>query len=108
MRLRALKAAEQLDSLSYQIALRDQKLQIISDILSGKPPSFSDTSQQVAEPVNPAAFHRSLEDSLLRQSVEEEDKFSVIPGRKHLLLQYIRILPVSVFFPCSWYCNKFV
>lgn len=82
MRLRALKAAEQLDSLSYQIALRDQKLQIISDILSGKPPSFSDTSQQVAEPVNPAAFHRSLEDSLLRQSVEEEDKFSVIPRQE--------------------------
>lgn len=82
MRLRALKAAEQLDSLSYQIALRDQKLQIISDILSGKPPSSSDTSQQAVEPVTPAAFHRSPEDSMLRQSVEEEDKFSVIPRQE--------------------------
>lgn len=78
MRFRAIKAAEQLDSLAYQIALRDQKLQIISDILSGKPPSYSDTFQQAGEPVTPAAFHRSPEDSILRQSVEEEDKFSVI------------------------------
>lgn len=78
MRLQALRTAEQLDSLAYQIALRDQKLQILSDILSGKPPSNSDTSELPAAPATPGAFKKSPKDSLLRQEVEGEDQFNII------------------------------
>jgi len=77
MRLTALHSAERLDSLAYQIQLRDQKLQILSNIISGKPPSNSDTTEQPSAPEPAGAFHRSMADSVLRQQIEEEEQFNL-------------------------------
>lgn len=99
MRLQAIRTSQQLDSLAYQIALRDQKLQIISDILSGKPPSNNDTVQQPAEPVTPAAFHRSPEDSLFRQEVEEEDRFTLLPRQESPAANISGTFASQLFFP---------
>lgn len=81
LRRTILMNAVRLDSLENEIRMRDQYFQNIRALVSGEEPdnliNLSDTSVMASN----IDFSRSLEDSILRLQIEEEDQYnlSVIP-----------------------------
>jgi len=74
IRLNALK----LDSLEYQLFLKDQFISNLTTIIRGEEPVDYDMSESEV-PVSPQNIqdYRSREESLLREEVEEQQKFSL-------------------------------
>ncbi len=76
----ALQARMLADSLRYEIELQDRYLETLRTILSGGVPS--DSARALQGPLNPQdlEFSLSIEDSLMRARVEEEDRFVLRVG----------------------------
>ncbi len=74
IRLNALK----LDSLEYQLFLKDQFIGNISSIIRGEEPMDYDMSESevLVSPHNIEDYH-SREDSILREEVEEQQRYSL-------------------------------
>lgn len=82
IRLNALK----LDSLEYQLFLKDQFIDNLTTIIRGEEPVDYDMSESEV-PVSPQNIqdYKSREDSILREEVEEQQKFNLSlfdPGDK--------------------------
>ena len=71
--------AMRLDSLEYEIHLRDKYFNAINAIIAGREPELTETGTESA-PVNyeNITFTRSEQDSLLRKQVEEEERFNFV------------------------------
>lgn len=74
IRLNALK----LDSLEYQLFLKDQFIDNLATIIKGEEPSDYDMSESEI-PFSPSTIqdYHSREDSILREEVEEQQRFSL-------------------------------
>jgi len=74
IRLNALK----LDSLEYQLFLKDQFIEDITTIIRGEEPMDRDMSESEVS-VSPQTIedYHSREDSILREEVEEQQRFSL-------------------------------
>ncbi|MFW5872764.1 MAG: M23 family metallopeptidase, partial [bacterium] len=77
MRKGIIKNAMALDSLDYELRLREQYLQNVLTIISGKQPESYESRQDTSLKYGSVSFDRSAEDSLLREQVEREDQFSL-------------------------------
>ena len=68
-----------LDSLEYEIYLRDRFINTVNDIVAGREPESSDNENETNS-VNyeNISFTRSGQDSLLRRQIEEEEKFNFV------------------------------
>ncbi|MDX2430220.1 MAG: M23 family metallopeptidase [Bacteroides sp.] len=75
MRQHIRSNAMKLDSLEYEQAIRDQYFDNLNRIIAGEAPEnyMNDTTGVVDQ--KEIAFHRSANDSLLRQQVEAEEQF---------------------------------
>jgi len=71
--------AMRLDSLEYEINLRDRYIHTVNAIIAGREPDLTDASAE-NNPVNyeNLSFTRSEQDSLLRKQVEEEERFNFL------------------------------
>jgi murein DD-endopeptidase MepM/ murein hydrolase activator NlpD len=70
--------AVRLDSLENEIRMRDQYFQNIRSLVAGEEPpnpvNIGDTSLET----EPVQFSRSVEDSLLRMQIEQEDQYNLL------------------------------
>jgi murein DD-endopeptidase MepM/ murein hydrolase activator NlpD len=70
--------AVRLDSLENEIRMRDQYFQTIRSLVAGKEPvdpvNFGDTTMETAS----VEFARSVEDSLLRMQIEQEEQYNLL------------------------------
>ena len=71
--------AIRLDSLEYEIHLRNRYINAVNAIVAGREPELTDVSAEGA-PTNyeNITFTRSEQDSLLRRQVEEEERFNFV------------------------------
>jgi murein DD-endopeptidase MepM/ murein hydrolase activator NlpD len=69
-----------LDSLEYEIQLRDKYFNMLNAIISGREPEITDAYTENNGNVNydNITFTRSEQDSLLRKQVEEEEQFNFV------------------------------
>jgi len=74
IRLNALK----LDSLEYELFLKDQFIDNLTTIITGEEPADHDMSESEI-PVSPSTIedYHSREDSILRQEVEQQQRYSL-------------------------------
>jgi len=79
MRQQIQTVINRLDSLEYEIHLRDKYIHIVNAIVAGREPELAEAGAESA-PVNyeSITFTRSIQDSLLRKQVEEEERFNVM------------------------------
>ena len=82
MRRELLTGAIRLDSLEYEIQLRDKYFNTLNAIISGREPEIAEMTEYQQESTsvdyNNIHFTRSEQDSLLRRQVEEEEQFNFI------------------------------
>lgn len=78
MRRDILMNTLRLDSLEYEIELRDRYFQNINAIISGERPPDEFSMQEQTKTNSIADFLDSREDSLIRAMVENEDKFNLL------------------------------
>ncbi len=68
-----------LDSLEYEIQLRDKYFNTLNAIVSGREPEITESQPENTNvDYNNITFTRSEQDSLLRKQVEEEEQFNFI------------------------------
>jgi len=79
MRQQIKSSVIRLDSLEYEIHLRDRYIHTVNAIVAGREPEMTDagTESKLANYEN-IVFTRSEQDSLLRKHVEEEDQFNFV------------------------------
>ena len=79
MRQQIKSSVIRLDSLEYEIHLRDRYIHIVNAIVAGREPNLTDagTEEKIANYDN-ITFTRSEQDSLLRRHVEEEEQFNFV------------------------------
>jgi murein DD-endopeptidase MepM/ murein hydrolase activator NlpD len=80
MRRNILLSAIRLDSLDRELALRDKYFVNLNNIISGKAPVEKAYLQDTVSNYNNIEFSTTPEDSLLRVSVEKEEKFNLTLG----------------------------
>lgn len=68
---------QKLDSLEKELTLRQQYLTNISRIISGETPDEPTSSQDTTISAKNIEFKRSRHDSLLRQQIEQEEKYTL-------------------------------
>ena len=68
-----------LDSLEYEVRLRDKYIQTVNAIIAGREPELTEANAE-NNPVNyeNLSFARSEQDALLRKQVEEEERFNFL------------------------------
>jgi murein DD-endopeptidase MepM/ murein hydrolase activator NlpD len=66
-----------LDSLAYELKLKDKYFENLNRIISGKEPENYDNQSDTNREYKNIKFTRSIEDSLMRESFKQEDQFSV-------------------------------
>lgn len=76
MRATIFKSALRLDSLQEELRKRDQYFLNLNALISGKEPMRFDTPADSSKNVKNISFTKSVHDSLLRQRIEEEEKFN--------------------------------
>ena len=78
MRRQLVTNAMRLDSLEYEIQLRDKYFDALNAVISGRDPVVEDrgTTTNTNGNYENITFTRSEEDSLLRKQVEEEEQFN--------------------------------
>lgn len=81
MRRNILVSAIRLDSLERELALRDKYFANLNTIISGRKPEGLFSMQDTSGKYKTVSFKVSPEDSLLRASVEKEEKFNLPPGK---------------------------
>ncbi|NLE35659.1 MAG: M23 family metallopeptidase [Bacteroidales bacterium] len=77
MRRNILMNAIMLDSLEYELEIRDKYFRDLNDVISGKQPINSVAMRDSTRDYDNIVFRRSAEDSLFRARVEEEEKYSL-------------------------------
>ncbi len=66
-----------MDSLEYEIQLRDKYFNMLNAIIAGREPEITDTQMDnLGNDYRNITFSRSVQDSLLRQEVEAEERFN--------------------------------
>ena len=77
--------AIRLDSLQNEVRIRDQYFNNLNALISGKDPIKLSNNPDTSKRVKAVTFTKSVHDSMLRKSIEEEEKFnfSVTPEAKH-------------------------
>jgi murein DD-endopeptidase MepM/ murein hydrolase activator NlpD len=80
MRRNILMSAIRLDSLDRELELRDKYFANLNFIISGRPPVERTYSPDTLNGYGGIAFSTTPEDSLLRASVEKDEKFNLTLG----------------------------
>lgn len=80
MRRNILISAIRLDSLERELELRDKYFANLNAIISGKPPSAVYVHLDSTQNYKKIAFNTSPEDSALRASIENEERFNLTIG----------------------------
>ena len=75
--INSVRNKQRLDSLELELARRDMYLENINRIISGKEPENYDNAGDTNENYNNIIFRRSSEDSLMRESFSEEERFGL-------------------------------
>lgn len=68
---------QKLDSLEQELKLREQYLNNLSSIISGETPEEKTTAKDTATQRSDIEFKSSKHDSILRQQIEEEEKYTL-------------------------------
>ncbi|HEX2935030.1 MAG TPA: M23 family metallopeptidase [Bacteroidales bacterium] len=76
MRASIFKSALRLDSLQEELRKRDQYFLNLNALISGKEPMQFEAQSDTSKNVKNVKFTKSVHDSLLRQRIEEEEKFN--------------------------------
>ncbi|MDR1864792.1 MAG: hypothetical protein LBR08_04385, partial [Bacteroidales bacterium] len=100
MRNRLVENVLRMDSLEYEIQLRDKYFHTVNAIVLGREPELTDPH---AEGTNTdytgITFNRSEEDSLLRRQVEEEEQFNFVmhanPGGESSVMKMHFFKPIE-------------
>ena len=79
MRQQIVSNVIRLDSLENEIQLRDSYIHIVNAIVAGREPEMTDAgSENKSSNYENITFTRSVQDSLLRKHVEEEEQFNFV------------------------------
>jgi murein DD-endopeptidase MepM/ murein hydrolase activator NlpD len=73
-----------LDSLAYELKLKDKYFENLNRIISGKEPENYDSRLDTSREYKNIKFTRSAEDSILRANFQQEDQFSVDAGQEEV------------------------
>jgi hypothetical protein len=68
-----------LDSLEHEIRIREQLMENIKDIISGREPRRFEYISDTIISVDDINFSRTRQDSLLRMQIEGDEQFNIIP-----------------------------
>jgi murein DD-endopeptidase MepM/ murein hydrolase activator NlpD len=71
-------SSNRLDSLEREIEKRDLYFNNIKNIISGKVIKISDSTEKKNEQNKKVEFKKSMEDSLLRQQIENEEQYNLL------------------------------
>jgi hypothetical protein len=74
-----------LDSLENEIRIREQFLENLRDIVSGREPRTFEYSPDTNANIEGINFARSRQDSLLRAQIEGEEQFNLITSHAELI-----------------------
>ena len=77
MRRNIIMTAYRLDSLENELHIRDQYFSNINAIISGKEPVDFQSLQDTSKSYDNITFHKSVEDSLLRIQIEQEEQYNL-------------------------------
>jgi murein DD-endopeptidase MepM/ murein hydrolase activator NlpD len=77
MRRNILMNAIMLDSLEHELEIRDKYFRDLNDVISGKQPIGSVSMRDSTRDYSNIVFNKSSEDSLFRDRVEQEEKYSL-------------------------------
>jgi murein DD-endopeptidase MepM/ murein hydrolase activator NlpD len=77
MRRNILMNAIMLDSLEHELEIRDKYFRDLNDVISGKQPIGSVVLRDSTRDYDNIEFRKSAEDSLFRDRVEQEEKYSL-------------------------------
>ena len=77
VRMEIISNNQKLDSLEKELKLREQYLNNLSRIMSGKKPKEKTTSQDSTIPTKDINFKKSKHDSILREQIEKEEKYTL-------------------------------
>jgi murein DD-endopeptidase MepM/ murein hydrolase activator NlpD len=77
MKRNIIMNALKVDSLEEQIEIRDQYFHTINSLISGKEPAPISKSADTSIKVQELNFSRSVEDSLFREQIEQEEKYNL-------------------------------
>ena len=77
LRMQIIANNQKLDSLEQELTLREQYLNNISRIMSGKTPKEQTSYQDSTVPTKNINFKKSKHDSILRKQIEEEEKYTL-------------------------------
>lgn len=80
MRRNILINAIRLDSLEHELALRDMYFNNLKSIVSGNTPAEIRSVQDTSVNYKLISFNRSPQDSLLRDQIENEEKYNLVLG----------------------------
>ena len=79
MRLQIYANAIRLDSLEYEIHLRDRYFNAVNAIVAGREPELTEAgAESIPANYENITFTRSEQDSLLRRQVEEEERYNFL------------------------------
>jgi len=77
MRRNIIMTAYRLDSLENELHIRDQYFSDINAIISGKEPVDFQSLQDTSKSYDNITFNKSIEDSLLRIQIEQEEQYNL-------------------------------
>jgi len=77
MRRNIIMTAYRLDSLENELHIRDQYFSNINAIISGEEPVDFQSLQDTSKSYDNITFHKSVEDSLLRIQIEQEEQYNL-------------------------------
>jgi murein DD-endopeptidase MepM/ murein hydrolase activator NlpD len=77
IRMEIISNNQKLDSLEQELKLREQYLDNLSRIMSGKTPVEKTTSQDSTIKTRNIEFKKSKHDSILREQIEKEEKYTL-------------------------------
>ncbi len=80
MRRNIIMNAIMLDSLERELAIRDKYFQDLNDVISGRQPIGQVARRDSTRDYSNIVFRRSAEDSVLRTSVDQEEKYTLASG----------------------------
>lgn len=88
-----------LDSLEYELKLRDKYFDNLNRIISGKEPINYDNVEDTARKYKDIKFTRSSEDSVLREYFKQEEEFSFVEVKEKELVKSTGGISQIHFFP---------
>ena len=99
MRRNIIMNAILLDSLEYELELRDRYFENLQDMIAGREPRDIVNAQDSIGDYESIEFSRSLEDSLLRQQIEQEEQYNLTVGTSQPLQELTSLSRIHLFPP---------